>query len=175
MQTATVYMALGANLGHRADTLRRAVAALSDVVAVTTLSSVYETEPAYVLDQPRFYNLALTAETTLGPYSLLRVLKSIETELGRRPGVRFGARAIDLDIIIFDDVIMDTPDLTVPHPRLAERPFVLAPLAEIAPGLIVPIHHQTVAELLKALGDISSQAWSRGPLAALDLDAEDAA
>ena len=79
------------------------------------------------------------------------------------------------DILIFDDVIMDTPDLTVPHPRLAERPFVLAPLAEIAPGLVVPVHHQTVSELLKALGDISAQAWSRGPLAALDLDAEDAA
>lgn len=175
MQTATVYMALGANLGHRADTLRRAVAALNDVVAVAALSSVFETEPAYVLDQPRFYNLALTAETTLGPYALLRALKSIETELGRRPGVRFGARAIDVDILIFDDVIMDTPDLTVPHPRLAERPFVLAPLAEIAPGLVVPVHHQTVSELLKALGDISAQAWSRGPLAALDLDAEDAA
>ncbi len=175
MQTATAYLALGANLGHRAETLRRAVAALNDMVAVTALSSVYETEPVYVLDQPRFYNMALTAETNLGPYALLRVIKAIENELGRRPGTRYGARAIDVDILIFDDVIMDTPDLTVPHPRLAERAFVLAPLAEIAPGLMVPGHHQTVAELLNSLGDVSSQAWSRGPLAALDLDAEDAA
>lgn len=172
MLSETVYLALGANLGNRAETLRRAVAALGDVVTVTATSSAYETEPAYVFDQPRFYNLALAVETAVGPYALLRVLKSIEAELGRRPGVRYGARAIDLDILLFGDVIMDTPDLTVPHARLAERPFVLAPLAEIAPLLMVPGKQQTVAELLAALGDVSAQAWSRGPLATLDLDQE---
>lgn len=167
-----VYLALGANLGRRADTLRRAVSALNDVATVTATSPVFETEPAYVLDQPRFYNLVVAAETTLGPYALLRVLKSIEGELGRLPGVRYGARAIDLDILLFGDVIMDTPDLSLPHPRLAERAFVLAPLAEIAPGLVVPGRGQTVAELLEALGDVSTQAWRKGALASLDLDPE---
>ncbi len=175
MLSETAYLALGANLGHRADTLRRAVDALNDVATVTASSPVYETEPAYVLDQPRFYNLTLSVETTLGPYALLRVLKSIENELGRRPGIRFGARAIDLDILVFGDVIMDTPDLSLPHPRMGERAFVLVPLADIAPGLVVPGRAQTVADMLAALGDVSAQAWRKGPLATLDLDPEAAA
>lgn len=172
MQSERVYLALGANLGRRAENLRRAVAALSAVATIDAISSVYETEPAYVLDQPRYYNLALSAETSLGPYALLRALKSIESELGRLPGVRFGARAIDLDILVFGEIIMDTPDLTVPHPRLAERAFVLAPLAEIAPDLAIPGRAATVRDLLAALGDISEQAWGRGQLETLDVESE---
>jgi len=170
MQSERAYLALGANLGPRAESLRRAVAALGAIAVVEAISAVYETEPAYILDQPRFYNLALSLQTRLGPFALLRALKAIESDLGRLPGVRYGARALDLDVLVFGDIVMDTPDLTIPHPRLAERAFVLVPLAEIAPGLSVLGRGATVSELLAALGDVSTQVWRKGALAELDLE-----
>ena len=156
-QSHTVYLALGANLGDRRAGLRSAVGRLRDAVTVERLSSVYETEPAYLLDQPRFLNMALRGRTALDPHALLAVLKRIERDMGRAAGPRYGPRAIDLDILLFDDLALTAADLTIPHPRMAERPFVLAPLAEIAPGLVPPGWSRSIGELANVVhgnGDV---------------------
>jgi 2-amino-4-hydroxy-6-hydroxymethyldihydropteridine diphosphokinase len=153
MTTARVYLALGTNLGDRAAHVRHALAALAPTCTIRTVSSCYETAPAYVLDQPRFYNMVCCATTALEPLALLRALKQIEVVLGRTPGPRFGSRLIDLDVLLYDDVVQDTPELSLPHPRIAERSFVLVPLAEIAPTLVHPTLGVTIAALRDRLTD----------------------
>lgn len=149
---AIVYLALGANLGDRADNLRRALDALRHSFTVEAVSPCYETEPAYVLDQPRFYNLACRATTTLTPLEVLHRLRQIECDLGRVRALRYGPRVIDLDLLFYDDLILDLPELTVPHPLLQERAFVLVPLADIAPELLHPKLGLTVSALRNKLG-----------------------
>jgi 2-amino-4-hydroxy-6-hydroxymethyldihydropteridine diphosphokinase len=152
------YVALGANLGTREATLRRAVARLDgrEDTVVVALSQLRETEPVGLLDQPRFLNGVVVLDTDLGPRGLLDALLEIERELGRvRDGVRNGPRPVDLDLLLYDGETIDEPDLTVPHPRLHERRFVLEPLADIDPALSVP-GRGTVAELLAALDDRAS-------------------
>lgn len=148
-----VHLALGGNMGDRMANLEAAIAALAPDVTVLERSPVYETDPKYVTDQPRFLNMALSAETDLDALSLLAFLKNIEKRLGRGPGERNGPRPIDLDIIFFGDEVIDLPDLTVPHPRLAERAFVLRPLADIASARIHPAIKPGVGEMLDALDD----------------------
>lgn len=128
-----VYLGLGSNLGDRDALLRRALDRLTPAVRVTRVSSVWDTAPALVTDQPRFHNAVAEGLTTLDPFALLRLAKEIERALGRMPGPRYGPRPIDIDILLYDDLLLDTPNLTIPHPGLVERPFALAPLAEIAP------------------------------------------
>jgi 2-amino-4-hydroxy-6-hydroxymethyldihydropteridine diphosphokinase len=144
----TVYLALGSNLGDRMGNLRSAIEHLSQKLTVKKVSSVYETEPLYFKEQPLYLNAALSAMTKLNPLQLLRFVKGVETGLGRQPGFRNAPRTIDIDILFYGDRIIETPRLTVPHPRIAERAFVLAPLAEIAPGLVHPVTHKEVSELL---------------------------
>lgn len=116
---------------------------------VSALSSLYETEPVGVLDQPAFLNLALGAHTDRRPHDLLRYVKDVERRVGRRPTFRWGPRVVDVDIVLFDDCIVDSPDLVIPHPEMAKRAFVLVPLAEIAPDVVHPILMAPINELLR--------------------------
>jgi 2-amino-4-hydroxy-6-hydroxymethyldihydropteridine diphosphokinase len=162
---STVHLALGSNLGDRAAHLRAAVEALAPAVTVTALSPVYETAPMYVTDQPPFYNMALAGTTALAPLVLLRFVKELEARLGRENGCRFGPRNIDIDILFHDALVVAAPDLEVPHPRLAERAFVLCPLADIAAGLRHPVLGRTVGELCAAVAGRDT-VRRVGPLAA---------
>jgi 2-amino-4-hydroxy-6-hydroxymethyldihydropteridine diphosphokinase len=147
------YVGLGANLGNREQTIRRAVDALGrrpgvDVLAV---SAFRETEPVGFTDQPPFLNGAAVVETDLEPRALLDALLAVERELGRtRDGPRFGPRTIDLDLLVFGNREVSEPGLTVPHPRLAERAFALEPLVELDPELEIPGRGR-VADLLRGL------------------------
>ncbi len=146
--TVTAYLGLGTNVGDRLANLERALQMLGSTPGVTVgkPSSVYETEPWGLTEQPRFLNAAVEVRTILEPGALLSVVKAIEVEMGRVATVRYGPRVIDIDILLYGDRVIDweTPDLQIPHARMAERAFVLLPLAEIAgevqhPGLDVRI------------------------------------
>lgn len=128
-----VYLGLGSNLGERDALLRAALERLAPDVRVTRVSSIWDTAPLLVTNQPRFHNAVAEGLTALEPLALLRLVKGIERALGRQPGPRYGPRPVDIDILLYDDLNLDTPELTIPHPRLPERAFALAPLAEIAP------------------------------------------
>jgi 2-amino-4-hydroxy-6-hydroxymethyldihydropteridine diphosphokinase len=136
---ATVYLGLGSNLGNRARNIYRALRLLGSRVRLDKISSLYETEPVGLTEQPWFLNLVCCGETDLSPEALLNLAKTIERQMGRKQGVRFGPRLIDIDILLYDDLVLSTPQLQIPHPRLHERAFVLIPLSEVAPGLIHPV------------------------------------
>ena len=157
---ATVYLGLGTNVGDRLAHLRSALAALRP----ERCSSVYETEPWGVLDQPRFFNLACCVVTQLSPEALHGETKALEQRLGRQPGgQRWGPRPIDIDLLCYDDLVLATERLTIPHPRIKDRAFVLKPLAELAPDLRIPGLEGTVSELLATIPDADRQAWPVAP------------
>ena len=143
-----VYLALGSNMGNRLANLKAAITNLTPQMSVKKKSSVYETPPWGFTDQNAFLNQVVMAETYLKPEALLAHLKRLEVALGRVPSFENGPRLIDIDILFFDDVVMDTPSLVLPHPRLQERAFVLVPLADLAPDLVHPVLHKSVGELL---------------------------
>ncbi len=151
----TVLLGLGSNIGDRMRHLESALQSLRAHVHLEQLSSVYETQPVGVVDQPWFLNLVCQGTTRLRPRPLLEFLHEIEDSLGRERGTRFGPRTIDIDILAYDDDVIDGPDLQIPHPRLEERRFVLEPLAEIAPGWHHPVSGKTPSEMLANLdGDV---------------------
>ena len=145
----TVYLALGSNIGNREENLRTAIYSLVDAgLTIKKLSSIYETEPVDYLDQDWFLNAVLEAETKLEPLALLKVLRGIEQAMGSKKAFAKGPRLIDVDILLYGDEFIDTTELQVPHPRMLDRKFVLAPLAEIAPKLRHPYWPADVAEIL---------------------------
>lgn len=153
---ATVYIGLGANLGERRETIDAALARLDEhpAIRVGAVSALIDTEPVGgPAGQPNYLNGAAAIETDLEPAALLAELKRIEHDLGRREGPRWGPREIDLDILLCGDLVLDACDLTIPHPRLRERRFVLAPLAEIAPDATDPVTGLTVRELVARLDE----------------------
>jgi 2-amino-4-hydroxy-6-hydroxymethyldihydropteridine diphosphokinase len=147
-----VYVGLGSNLGDREAALRGAVAALqARGLTVLALSPLYETEPWGITDQPRFLNAACALETDLPPHALLDTLKAIERDLGRTESVRYGPRVIDLDILLYGDLRLDTPRLVLPHPGLLQRTTALIPLVDLAPDLLHPVSGASLATHLAPL------------------------
>jgi 2-amino-4-hydroxy-6-hydroxymethyldihydropteridine diphosphokinase len=146
--THEVFIALGSNLGDRLSNLQDAIQHMPPMVRPLECSPIYETPPWGFTDQPLFLNQVIRANTVLNPFDLLAYLKQIEIQLGRQPTFRNGPRLIDLDILFYEDLILETKTLTIPHPRLAERGFVLVPLKDLAPHLRHPITGLTVLEML---------------------------
>lgn len=149
--THTAYIALGTNLGERLSNLRVALQSMLPEITVLAESHVYETPPWGYEDQPAFLNMVVKAETDLEPESLLEHLKQLEARLGRAQSFRWGPRLIDLDILFYNDLVIDTPPLIIPHPHLHERAFVMVPLADVAPNLRHPLLQQNTFELLAQL------------------------
>jgi 2-amino-4-hydroxy-6-hydroxymethyldihydropteridine diphosphokinase len=147
----TVYLGLGSNVGDREANLRAAAEALSSAgISVLRASPIYETEPVDYLDQRWFLNQALEAETALFPMQLVARIGKIERAMGRVRGVPKGPRIIDIDILLYGNAMVNTPALTIPHASMAERRFVLAPLADLVPELRHPVLRKTIKELLDA-------------------------
>jgi 2-amino-4-hydroxy-6-hydroxymethyldihydropteridine diphosphokinase len=151
----TAYIALGANLGDRTSTIESALRALGEFGRVTNVSSLYETDPVGFEDQPRYLNAVAELETALPPVALLDELLRVEAEHGRVRTFANAPRSLDLDLLLYDREVLETEKLTLPHPRMHERAFVLVPLAEIAPNAYIPSCGSSAAQLLAQLGTIS--------------------
>jgi 2-amino-4-hydroxy-6-hydroxymethyldihydropteridine diphosphokinase len=168
MAVRTAYIALGSNLGDRYQQLTRAVSLLRDQLDIQRVSQFYETAPLNPPDdpdrvQPDFLNAVISAQTSLEAEDLLTLLLTIETHMGRSrsPGTRWGPRSIDIDLLALDQVVHSSPLLTLPHPSLHLRDFVLVPFAEIAPDFLHPLYQRTIRDLLSSLRDSSTRLYVR--------------
>jgi 2-amino-4-hydroxy-6-hydroxymethyldihydropteridine diphosphokinase len=151
--TVTIYLGLGSNLGNRQENLDQALKLLAQRMRLGKVSSIYDTEPIGNVNQPRFLNMACEAFTRLSPEGLLALVKGIEQKLGRYS--RSGEpRIIDIDVLLFGDQVVNTRDLVIPHPQIAERSFVLVPLSEIAPDVVHPVTKKTIKEMNQAIKEV---------------------
>lgn len=148
-----IYIGVGSNVGNREENMAIAVEDLG--AAILRMSSLYETEPVGYADQEWFLNAVIEIETEWDPFDLLKHCQRVENELHRERIIPKGPRTIDLDILLYHDVVIQQPELVIPHPSIAERRFVLEPLAEIAPNAIHPVHHKSIADLLRQCPDHS--------------------
>ncbi len=148
-----VYIGIGSNLGNRIENCLNALKAISEFTTINTVSSFYETEPVGSEGQPRFINAVAKVKTTLSHHKLLDSLKTTERHMGRRSSRRWAPRIIDLDVLFYENLVMETKKLTIPHKELHKRKFVLKPLCEIEPDLEHPVLRQTVSRLLTNLKD----------------------
>ncbi|MBI4302838.1 MAG: 2-amino-4-hydroxy-6-hydroxymethyldihydropteridine diphosphokinase [Chloroflexi bacterium] len=163
MNSVMAYLGLGSNLEDRQENLNKALEYLEQRFRLGLRSSIYDTAPVGVPDQPRFLNMVCQVFTMLSPAGLLAAAKGIELKLGRLPCKHGAPRPIDIDILFYDDKVVETPDLVIPHPRIAERAFVLVPLAEIAPDFVHPVKGKTIKELLQAVDKTQSVVrWGKG-------------
>ena len=161
-----IHLGLGSNLGDKEKTISTAIRALQPRVEVTGISSIYKTAPVGYADQPEFLNACVEGRTGLSPHELLAFLQDIENDAGRTPSFRNGPRALDIDILLYaphgDQMTLATDDLTIPHPRMHERAFVLVPLAELAPDLIHPVQGKTMRALLADASSEGVELWQGG-------------
>ena len=148
---AEAYVGLGTNIGDREANLQRAMDLLADSETVTATSPIYETEPVGYTDQPWFLNCVIALHTSLGPRALIERLQEIELQMGKATPFANGPRIIDIDLLLYETLVIDEPELRVPHARMHERRFVLAPLADVAPNTIHPTLGATIASLLSGL------------------------
>ncbi len=162
---STAYLLLGTNLGDKEQNLSNAVRSLKKLGRVKKLSPIYETEPWGFADERNFFNMALSLETQLNPFELLAEILRIEISIGRsRQEKQWVAREIDIDIIFYDDMVVDEENLVIPHPHLKNRKFALVPLTEIAPGLIHPLYRKTLKQLLSECPDESEVELLHAPV-----------
>ena len=149
---AQVYLALGSNLGNSLENLTAAVERIAEKTTIERISSVYETEPVGYKEQPLFLNAVLSARTGLEPLALLGFVKGIEDDMGRQESFRNAPRPIDIDILLYNDLVLQTEELTIPHPRMSRRAFVLVPLLEIAPSIVDPLSGRNFSDLRNDVG-----------------------
>jgi 2-amino-4-hydroxy-6-hydroxymethyldihydropteridine diphosphokinase len=152
---AAIYLSIGSNLGDRKRNLKTALEMLSEMVKIEKVSSIFETEPVGFTQQPLFLNTVVGGETPLKAAGLLKFVKDIETLMGRKPSFPNAPRPIDIDILFYGQVVLKSEELTIPHPRLTIRAFVMVPLSEIAPDLVHPGNKRRIGSLIKDLGVIS--------------------
>jgi 2-amino-4-hydroxy-6-hydroxymethyldihydropteridine diphosphokinase len=150
MKSQQIILGVGTNLGERKSNLSAAQRAVASFIQIEKVSRIYETAPWGLLDQPEFLNQVWEGTTNLSPVDLLRRIKQTEIDLGRRPSVLYGPRLIDIDILLYSNLVFRSAELVIPHPHISERVFVLAPLADLQPDLVIPGLKLSVKELLAA-------------------------